>query len=418
MTARRNLLLVVGTGAVAGAGGLLAGRWLFSPAAEAPKAAAAEPAGPPPNEVELSPEAMRNFGLETAVVGRRPLSRTIRVTGMVGFNELRLAHINPLVRGRVQVIEVAVGDRVKAGQRLAVLDALELADARHRLATAEAGLLQANAEATTARAAMQRAQELVRGGALAQSEMDRRRAELARAEAAVQTRTVEVDQWREMLQRYSPASIDLPGPDAVGLAGASPQDARGAMLAPFDGTVLSIGATPGELVDTGREVFGLADLSTMWVQADIPERELGAVREGAAAGIAVEAWPGRRFTGNVARIADQLDARTGTAKVRCDVRNADGALKANMFAIVEIAAPLGREGLVVPDSALQTIQGQAVVFVHLDGRRFARRDVRIGRRDGATAEVVDGLAGVETVVTQGSFQLKSLLLRGRAGQEG
>lgn len=410
MTRRRTLLLLAGTGCAAAAGGFLAGRWTVPPP-ELPPAAA--PEEPLPTEVELSPEAARNFGLQTAPAERRPLVRTIRVTGMVGFNELRLAHINPLARGRMQSIEVTVGQRVRTGQQLAVLDALDLAEARHQFASAQAALRQAEAETATARASLQRAESLVRTGALAQSDVERRRADLARTEAAVQTRTVEVEHWREMLSRYSPATAGPRAPEAVSLVGATPADARGAILAPFDGAVLSIGATPGELVDTGREIFTLADLSTVWVQADLPERELGAVRPGAAVGIAVEAYPGRRFPGRVAYVADQLDPRTGTAKVRCEIPNPDGALKVNMFATVEIEAPLGRDGLVVPDAALQRVDDQPVVFVQLGENRFARRDIRPGLRQGGLTEITDGLEPGEVVATQGSFRLKALLLHSR-----
>ncbi len=419
MISRRAALELAGAGLAVGAG-FIAGRQTAAP--PAPPVPVAEPAPALPTEVKLSPEAARNFRLETAIVERRPLARSIRVTGMVALNELRLAHINPLARGRIQVMEVTVGQRVRAGQRLAILDALDLAEARHQLASAQAALRQANAETATARAALQRGQDLVRGGALAQSELDRRRSDMARAEAAVQTRTVEAEHWREMLERYSPALRSQPaggeaGSQSVSLAAASPEDARGAILAPFDGTILTIGATPGELVDTNREIFALADLGIMWVQADVPERDLGALRLGAAASIAVEAYPGRRFPGVVAYVADQLDARTGTAKVRCEIANPDGALKANMFAVVEIAAPLGRDGVVVPGAAVQSVDGAAVVFVRLDETRFGRRDVRLGLSAAGVTEVIEGLAAGQVVATEGSFRLKAMLLGSRFAAE-
>lgn len=412
MTQRRTLLLLAGVGGAAAAGGFLAGQWLARPSPESPVAVVREQALPA--EVELPPEAARNFGLQTAPAELRPLARSVRVTGIVGFNELRLAHIQPLARGRVQAIEVAIGDRVRTGQRLAVLDALDLAEARHQLASAEAALGQAQAEVQTARAAFNRAQELVRSGSVAQSELERRRADLARADAMVQTRRTEVEHWREMLSRYSPTGPTQPGtPDAVRLTMPTPSDARGGILAPFDGAVLAVGATPGELVDTSREIFTLADLSTVWVMADVPERELGAVASGAAVSIAVEAWPGRRFPGRVAYVADQLDARTGTARVRCEIPNPEGALKVNMFATVEIVAPLGRDGLVVPDSALQAVDDRPVVFLRLAEDRFARRDVRPGLRQGGMTEITEGLQPGEIVATEGSFRLKALLLQSR-----
>lgn len=410
---RRDLIWLGATAAVASGCGYLLGRSGGSP--PAPEAAAPQP--DLPEEVTITPEASRNFGLETATAERRPLLRQVRVTGSVGFNELKLAHIQALARGRVQTIEVAIGDRVRTGQRLAVLDALDLAEARHQLASAEAALAQARAEVLTARAAFNRAQELVRSGAVAQSELERRRADLARADATVLARVTEVEHWREMRGRYSPTAPGDDGPDAVSLTTPTPSDARGAILAPFDGAVLAVGATPGELIDTSREVFTLADLSVLWVMADVPERELGSVRAGDAVSITVEAYPGRRFPGRVGYVADQLEARTGTARVRCVVPNPDGTLKVNMFAVVEIAVPLGRDGVLVPGAALQSVDDHPVVFVRTGEGRFRRRDVRPGLRQGGMQEIAEGIGPGEVVAAAGSIRLKALLLQGRTDGE-
>jgi cobalt-zinc-cadmium efflux system membrane fusion protein len=151
--------------------------------------------------------------------------------------------------------------------------------------------------------------------------------------------------------------------------------------------------------------------------ADVPERELGSVRSGDAVSIAVEAYPGRRFPGHVGYVADQLEARTGTARVRCEIPNPDGALKVNMFAIVEIAVPLGRDGVLVPGAALQTVDNQPVVFVQAEVGRFLRRDVRPGLRQGEMQEIAEGIAPGEVVAAAGSIRLKALLLQGRTDGE-
>jgi len=405
-----KVLAILLVAVLAGAGG-----WFLRGGPPPPPAAIAAPVIP--TEVELTPEAARNFGVATAPVARRPLTALVRATGMIGFNELRLAHITPLARGRVQSVEVSVGDQVANGARMVVLDALELAEARHNLTTAEAGQRQALAETQTARASLARAQDLVRGGALAQSELDRRRADLARADAAVQTRATEVEHWREMLARYSPTGATRPGPDTVSITGATPADALGAILAPFAGTVMAIGATPGELVEPGRDILTLADLSVLWVQANVPERDLGALRIGAPAQVSVAAFPGQRFEGRVARIADQLDARTGTAQVRVELPNPGGLLRVNMFGAVAIETPLGREGLVVPDSAVQMVDDRPMLFVAVGERRFAPREVTLGHRQPGLAEVTAGLQPGEVVATAGSFRLKSLWMRARSGGE-
>jgi len=188
-----------------------------------------------------------------------------------------------------------------------------------------------------------------------------------------------------------------------------PANSRGVIVAPYNGIIHSIGAVPGELVDTTRQLFSLADLSTVWVQADVVERDLGAVQVGETVSVSVDAYPERTFAGRVAYIPDQIDPRSGTARVRCEVPNPDGALRANMFATADIKSPLGRDGIMVPDAALQDIDGKPVVFTPAGPGHFDRHFVRLGLRSGGFTEIVEGLAAKATVVTDGSFWLKAAL---------
>jgi cobalt-zinc-cadmium efflux system membrane fusion protein len=166
---------------------------------------------------------------------------------------------------------------------------------------------------------------------------------------------------------------------------------------------------PGELVDTSRQLFSLADLSTVWVQVDVAERDLGAVKVGEDVSLSVDAYPGRVFVGQVAYIPDQIDPRSGTARVRCEVSNSDGELRANMFVTADIKSPLGRSGIIVPNAALQDIDGKPVVFTPAGPGHFERHVVRLGLRSGGFTEIVEGLPAKTTVVTDGSFWLKAAL---------
>jgi cobalt-zinc-cadmium efflux system membrane fusion protein len=347
--------------------------------------------------------------LHLATADVQPLVQTVRTTGVVAFNDLRMAQLSPPARGRIQSIEVAVGQPVRAGQRLALLDNYDLGDTRSHIAAAQASLVQARAEASAAQAAYNRSGELVRIGGMAQSELERRRAEVARTDAATRTREAELEQWKETEQRQMPAGLqDAPASNITSVF-QGPANSRGVIVAPFNGIIHSIGAVPGELVDTTRQLFSLADLSTVWVQADVVERDLGAVQVGETVSVSVDAYPGRRFPGRVAYIPDQIDPRSGTARVRCEVPNPDGALRANMFAMADIKSPLGRDGIMVPDSALQDIDGKPVVFTPGAPGHFDRHVVRLGLRSGGFTEIVEGLAAKATVVTDGSFWLKAAL---------
>jgi len=217
-----------------------------------------------------------------------------------------------------------------------------------------------------------------------------------------------------MLGRYSPTRT---GGSGERLRDDSPADALGAILAPFPGTVMAINATPGEMVEPAREILTLADLSTLWAQAEVPERELGGIAAGTPVELTVPAFPGRSFSGQVSRVANELDARTGTARVRCELPNPEGLLRVNMFASMSLLIPLGREALVVPDGAVQTIDGRPVIFVAQGPQRYARRDVALGQAQPGGIEVTAGLTAGDPVVVRGGFRLKSLLLRSRMAAE-
>src|SRR6202043_1625802 len=160
---------------------------------------------------------------------------------------------------------------------------------------------------------------------------------------------------------------------------------------------------------TTRQLFSLVDLSSVWVLADVAERDLGAVRVGEAVSLHVDAYPGRTFTGRVAYIPDQIDPHSGTARVRCEVPNPDGALRANMFVTVDMRSPLGRNGIMVPGEALQNSEGKPAAFTPAGPGHFDRHFVRLGLRSGGFTEIVEGLGAEATVVTDGSFWLKATL---------
>jgi cobalt-zinc-cadmium efflux system membrane fusion protein len=414
----RIMLLVGATALLAAAGGFAAGRGTAAVSNPAVSVTPDAPAKPATGSVHVTPAALHNMDLHVATAEVQPLVRIVRAPGVVAFNDLRMAQLSSPARGRIQSIEVAVGQPVQAGQRLALLDNYDLGDTRSRIAAAQAALAQAAAEAGAAQAAYNRAVEVLRVGGGAQSEVERRRAEMARADAATRSRQAELQQWKEMEQRQMPAGPQ-DGPNGnIASAVEGPANSRGAIVAPFAGIIHSIGATPGELVDTTRQLFSLVDLSSVWVLADVAERDLGAVTVGEAVSLHVDAYPGRTFTGWVAYIPDQTDPRSGTARVRCEVPNHDGALRANLFATADIRSPLGRNGITVPDAALQNIDGKPVVFTPAGPGRFKRHFVQLGLHSDGFTEIVEGLAANVSVVTDGSFWLKAKLTESSIPDDG
>ena len=302
--------------------------------------------------------------------------RAVSATGSVGYDQLHLARIKPTARGRIETVDVTAGDRVVAGQRLAVLDNFDLSAAHSRVLSVEAALNQAKAQLAAASAAYDRAANLIRSDLVTQAELEARRATVATMEAGLRTKEAELRQYHEEEARLLPVR-----PAAAGSGSSSdqpPADSRGAIVAPFAGVVDSVSVATGEIVDPATPIFTVSDLSTVWVQADVAERDLGAVKVGDAVEVKVSAFPGRVFAGRVTYIPDQIETTTGMAKVRCEIPNPDGALRVNMFASVTILSPQGGDAVMVPSESLQEVNGQSVVFIPTGDRQFAWRAVRTG----------------------------------------
>ncbi|MDQ2844069.1 MAG: efflux RND transporter periplasmic adaptor subunit, partial [Acidobacteriota bacterium] len=169
--------------------------------------------------------------------------------------------------------------------------------------------------------------------------------------------------------------------------------------------------------DTDHELFSIADLSRVWVQAEVYEQDLGRVQVGQPASITVDTYPGEKFEGQVTYIGDILDPQTRTARVRCEVKNPGVRLKLDMFAAIELPTHFKRRALVAPASAIQEVNGHTVVFVRKTATQFELRPVKAGKTLEDETEIQSGLREREEVVSIGSFHLKSIALGGQFGEE-
>ncbi|MBB5457049.1 efflux RND transporter periplasmic adaptor subunit [Paraburkholderia sp. Cpub6] len=388
-------------------------------AAESATSAAASSTPTVSSAVDLAPEALSNLHLQIADAALRPGVRTITAPGVIAFNGKQLAQLSSPSRGRIEAVDVAVGEHVRAGQRLAVLDEFDLSDVRSQLASAQAALADATAAADAAHAALARGTELVDAGGIAQSELERRRAMAANADATLRSRQADLQKWRGMTQRLMP--IDA-GAKAKGdmrtLAALSPRDSLGAVVAPFDGVVTAVSTAAGNIVDTSQSLVTVTDLSTVWLQVSVPEHDAAAVHAGQTVAVNVDAYPNQPFNGRVIDVADQADPNTGTVMVRCEVPNPGGLLRANLFATANIAAPLGHDSVLVPDSALQDVNGRTVVFVPAGQGHFLPRTVHTGVAESGMTEIVSGVAAGTPVVANGSYWLKAALMQTTIPDEG
>lgn len=370
-----------------------------------------------PNTVTLDTVAQQNIGLKLEVAQLRTIVQRIQTTGVVGPNETRVGHIRPLARGRVEKVFVRLGDRVRAGQPLLAYDNIELGELIGEYLSALAALEKANAEAEVTKRSLERAQNLVELGAVARAEYERRTAEYKNALASINSRKAEIAKIEEKLHRFGLTDADLEKLNTQTHTQYHREASHSVLRAPFDGVVIKHDVAEGEVVETGRELFTIADLSTVWVQADVYEKDIASIRKGQQVTVLLDAYPGESFIGKITYISDFLDPKTRTAKVRCEVPNPDGRLKLEMFATIQIPTPISREAVMIPTTAVQQIDDKPVVFVKVGDTRFQRREVQLGTPSDGWVEVKSGVKAGELVVTQGSFYLKSALLREQIGGE-
>lgn len=362
---------------------------------------------PPPTErapdvVRLSPEAQRNAGI---VIGEARLvmrgDRT-EAPGLIALDEGRTARIGSFVQGIILDTTVQVGDRVGAGQILATMHSTIVHDtwAAYRKAAAERR--RAEHELTFAAQAHERAKRLYADAALSLQELQR--AETNRIDAAelLDMAQTEVRRAEEELEHLGITNKD----DPTGESGEQIP-----VRTPVRGLVLERLVTAGTTVTPGTPLFVVSDLSALWVLAEVDETLLSRIAVGRPVEVRVAAYRNEQFHGTVTLIGNTVNPKTRRVTVRCALPNADGRLKPEMFATVVLEQNDLRGAVVVPSEAVQSIDGNATVFVSEADDSFRAHKIQRGTEADGQIEVVSGLQAGHRVVVNGSFVLKSELLR-------
>lgn len=355
---------------------------------ESPPAAATAPAEQP----HRSDESATNVATETVTL--QPTDGRVSVTATVHQDHHLLAQVMPRVPGRVLRVLVHVGDKVKRGETLAILDSLDVGDARLTLR-------QARTQNDLAEKEYARIKQLVEEEVLPAKELIRATAERDKALAAVETA-------RERLRMLG---LD---PDR----GRSEADSASSfpVVAPLSGIVLEKTAIVGELATPEKALFTVSDLSNIWVEGNLADRQIGQVRVGAPAEVTVDAYPGETFRGKVTYLAGTLDPVTRTLLARVEIANRDLRLKPQMFARMTIVTGERSPRLTVPVSAVVLVQGEPAVFV-ADGNTFAPRPVERGETIGDRVVIARGLDVGDRIAIDNVFDLKARLLKSQIGDE-
>jgi cobalt-zinc-cadmium efflux system membrane fusion protein len=367
-----------------------------------------EPAAPPSktdvNVIEMGLDAQKNAGVTVAPAAIVKLVDYLHVAGTVQPIDSRSGSVRSLARGRVQDVLVHVGDRVEAGQPLAHLDNIEAGELRSQYATAKADWQKLNVQAANAARHLDRSRSLAGIGATSQRDLELAESEHAAYVEALKAQESVIAGLDGKLRRFGLSSGDLQSPSLT------------TIVSPFAGVVIQAEVAPGDVVDPGVALFSITNLSEVWVQAEVYEKDLGRIQLGQSAVISVDTYPGETFAGRVAYVSDVLDPKTRTAQVRCVVPNRDRRMKLDMFVSVDLPTTASRTALAVPASALQNLDGKPVMFVRKSNQQFEVREVKVGLTTGGHVEILSGVRETEPVVVQGAYQLKSIRMSSALGE--
>jgi cobalt-zinc-cadmium efflux system membrane fusion protein len=338
--------------------------------------------------VKLSPEALKNAAIKTAPAKTEAIADTIQVTATVAHNQDRLFHVTPRIAGRVVEVRVSVGSEVKAGSVLAVLDSTELGQTKLEYIKSQTLL-------DLAKANYEREKSLFDQKIAAKKDVLAAEAEYRKAEA-------EARSLHERLRLY--------GLSDQAINNLNNLPSQYTLTSPGNGVVVERELSNGEVVDVGKKVLSISDLSTVWVLLNIHEKDLGRIKPGANVRIRTESYPGEVFTGRISNIGNVVDPQNRTVPVRVVVPNPQVRLKPGMFATAEVVTGISAaEAIMIPSSALQKIEGKPTVFVREKDGSFAKRELELGRDFGGSIEIKSGLKEGEQVVVGGAFTLKSEL---------
>lgn len=329
--------------------------------------------------------------LKAAPVREAEFAEVLRIPGRVEADEARLARIGASVTGRITDLDAIPGEDVKRGQLLATLHSAELT-------SAQLGFLKSYSQRLLAARASQRAEQLFEADVISKAELQRRQSELAQAE-------VEVSAARDQLQvlgMSEEAIVSLNSERAV--------NSRASVRSSISGTVLERKVTQGQVVQPADAMFIVADLSRVWLVAEVPEQQAPLVRRGETVHAEIAALPGDRFGGTLSFVGAIVNPETRTITVRMELDNAGRRFKPAMLATMFIRGR-AETGLAVPAAAVVRDENRDYVFIETKddkgGVRYAMRVVTLGAEQDGLRRVVSGLSKGEPVVIEGAFHLNN-----------
>jgi cobalt-zinc-cadmium efflux system membrane fusion protein len=354
---------------------------LSSPlAAEAPNATTKDL-----NTIEISDVLAQQIKVSPVGYGR--VLNTLRLPGRVQLDEQRLARIGASVTGRITALHAMLGQEVQRGDLLAELNSTGLG-------TAQAAYLKASSQVNLRKLAVSRARRLLAGDVIGSAELQEREAALIEAQVEMRTAADQLlvlgmnEEDIEQLTRNRQINSRLP------------------IIATLSGIVIERRINLGQVVQPSDNLYTIADLSHVWLVAEIPEKRAHLIQEGEEAEAEISALPGPPVKGKLIYVADVVDPNTRTVTVRMEIPNPQRHIRPNMLAAIVIHNKSAPE-LVVPAQAIVRQDSQDFIFVQTSDKRFTLRPVELSSSGGTLRGIVSGLTAGEPIVVEGAFHLNN-----------
>jgi len=333
--------------------------------------------------------------VETAVVEYSPSHQALILSGKVAYGEDRYSKISSPLQGRVVEVRAHLGDRVKAGDVLLIVDSPDIAQAYSEYVKEDSDLQYATRAHDLAKGLYENKAMPLKDLKQTENELVKARAEFRRAKERLLSLRVPADELTKPLDKQKITS-------------------RFEMKSPLTGIVVERAVTPGQSVggDPSQVLFTVADLDMLQVLADLYERDLALVREGQFATVTVEAYPGVNFPATVAAIGDVVDPATRTIKVRAWVNNDPHKLKPEMFARLHLDVGDTTPFIAVPREAVLEADGKQFVYVVEEPNRYVKREVKVSNISTDQVRILEGLARGQRIVIKGAVLIKGQEIKG------
>lgn len=347
-------------------------------------------------QIRMSDESVKLAGIKTHLLQTESVADMITANAEVCYPPGKIVKVAPRFSGVIRKSSVALGQEVSAGSVLAEIESSEFGQAK-------SDYLQAIAVSELKQKSFDREKELFEKKAGTIREYQEAETQLAEAKLAVQG-------LEQKLKLFGMTDEQI----------AVVRDKKDispliSVFAPFDGTVVDVSAVPGEIANSERPIFSIANVDRMWAALDIYESNLSRITKDQKVTLTVEGLAPKKFPGKIAAVAGEVNENTRTIRVYADLKNVDGLLKARMYGRAEVTVRAEEPRLLVPRQAVQSDGDCSLVFVSTASGTFQSRKVELGKAFKNSYEVLGGLAAGEQVVTVGSFMLKTEVLRGQMG---